>query len=261
MLTTTPHSFDLDSFRKSWQADLIESEAAEIDDLIRENPLLNATMLLRQSALAVKDLRTMRYPCIFGDAEKVCGWSRETLLEAGVDFYVSHIPPADLKGVEQMNLLTSQYISSLSQERSNQFRALYDYGMLRSDGSLCRIHQESMVLKRDASGHAALLLVIVSDITNSKRSGMQHLRLTDGKENLIYQINNANNTYHQLEELSRREMEIARLMGQQLTSDDIARKLNLSLHTVNTHRCNMLRKYEMSDTMELINFLSLYRMI
>jgi DNA-binding CsgD family transcriptional regulator len=128
--------------------------------------------------------------------------------------------------------------------------------MIRSDGGMCRILQESLVLRCDAS-----VLVLIPDVTNIKRDAFQHLRLTNGKENLVYSINNVTGACQPLEGLSRREMEIGRLMGQYLTSEEIAQKLHLSLHTVNTHHYNMLRKFEMTDTKELINFMHLYRLI
>ena len=43
--------------------------------------------------------------------------------------------------------------------------------------------------------------------------------------------------------LTPREFEILKLISSGLNSDEIAKKLNLSTHTVNTHRSNVLQKY------------------
>ncbi|HEY3430374.1 MAG TPA: response regulator transcription factor [Cyclobacteriaceae bacterium] len=54
--------------------------------------------------------------------------------------------------------------------------------------------------------------------------------------------------------LTDREIEIIRLLAQGHSSAYIAKTLFLSTHTVNTHRKNILRKLEVSSTVELVNF-------
>ncbi len=261
MIPSPPGAFDLTSLRKIWKSDLLESEIAEIEALIRDNPLLNETMLIRDSSLAVIDLKNMVYTCIFGDVERVCGWSREILLKEGVAFYVSRLPGPDYHGLEEMTRLMSQYMVALSDVQARESRAILDYRMARPDGSIHRIVQEGHALRRDTEGNILFLIAIISDISNLKRDGHQHLRLTDGRENLMYEVDNTTGACQKLEGLSKRELEIARLMGQRLTSEAIAKKLFLSSHTVDTHRRNMLRKCGMGDTTELLNFLTVYRLI
>lgn len=55
--------------------------------------------------------------------------------------------------------------------------------------------------------------------------------------------------------LSDRELEIARLVCQEYSSEKIATELNLSLHTVNTHRKNILRKIDAKNAIDLMNYL------
>ncbi|MGB5262953.1 MAG: LuxR C-terminal-related transcriptional regulator, partial [Lutimonas sp.] len=53
-------------------------------------------------------------------------------------------------------------------------------------------------------------------------------------------------------QLSTREMEVIRLIEKGLSSKEIAEKLFLSVHTVNTHRGNILKKTEKSNVSDLI---------
>ena len=55
--------------------------------------------------------------------------------------------------------------------------------------------------------------------------------------------------------LSKRELEIAKMVCKELTSDTIAKTLSLSLHTVNTHRKNILKKIEGKNPIDLMNHL------
>jgi len=54
--------------------------------------------------------------------------------------------------------------------------------------------------------------------------------------------------------LSKREQEILVLICQGLTSQNIAKELFISKHTVETHRKNMLRKLNVNSSMELVRF-------
>ena len=53
--------------------------------------------------------------------------------------------------------------------------------------------------------------------------------------------------------LTRREKEILQLLAEGLTSNEIATKLFLSNHTVDTHRKNMLQKFNVHNTTSLMN--------
>jgi DNA-binding NarL/FixJ family response regulator len=54
--------------------------------------------------------------------------------------------------------------------------------------------------------------------------------------------------------LSPREIEILRLVAQELTSAEISRRLFLSVHTVETHRKNIIRKTGAKNLVGLVNY-------
>lgn len=55
-----------------------------------------------------------------------------------------------------------------------------------------------------------------------------------------------------LQQLSEREHEVLSLIGKGLTSREISEKLFISIHTVNSHRKNLLRKLDMKSPAQLI---------
>jgi len=69
------------------------------------------------------------------------------------------------------------------------------------------------------------------------------------KENLIISKNKSANTH-----LTKKEFEIIHLIAQGLTTKEIAAKDFLSVHTVNTHRKNILKKLGINNTSELIMY-------
>jgi DNA-binding NarL/FixJ family response regulator len=56
--------------------------------------------------------------------------------------------------------------------------------------------------------------------------------------------------------LSNRELEIAKLVCKEFSSDEIAEKLNLSFHTISTHRKNILKKLKLKNTIDLLKILN-----
>ena len=61
-------------------------------------------------------------------------------------------------------------------------------------------------------------------------------------------------TYFSKHLLSERELEITSLVCKGLTSKEIAEQLNLSLHTVETHRKNILKKLNLKKTTALVDY-------
>jgi len=49
-----------------------------------------------------------------------------------------------------------------------------------------------------------------------------------------------------------REIDIVKLLGQGMTSEQISQNLKISIHTVNSHRRNMLGKFCLKNTAELL---------
>ena len=160
--------FDFSAYKKAWNAGVNEVDNEEISELLQYNPLLNETLMMQGSALAVKDVRAMRYPLILGDVEKVCGWPKQLFFDEGVEAYLAKMPHTDQEGLEQMTKLIDAFVLNLSREQLMTFRAIFDYRMVRSDGRVGRICQESIILKTDQEGHILFFLALVSDISHMK---------------------------------------------------------------------------------------------
>ncbi|TLU90294.1 response regulator transcription factor [Dyadobacter sediminis] len=253
--------FDLCSFRKVWKSDILSSEINFFDDLIRTSPLLEETLRLRKASVAVIDLHSMRYLCTIGDLKLIIGWDHDIFLKEGVAFFLSKLESSDYRGLEKMSKVMTDYVVTLSHDKIANFKSYFDFRMIRPDGQMVRILQEGVILKRDPTGNISLLLAMISNISYLKRNNRQHLRLTDGNDNLIYEVDNESGLLRKLDNLTKRELEIARMIGEKLTSEEIGERLFLSIHTINTHRQNIVRKLNMADMMEINNFLLAYQII
>ena len=57
-----------------------------------------------------------------------------------------------------------------------------------------------------------------------------------------------------LKDLTKRELEIIKMIASEMTNSQIAKKLNISPRTIDTHRRNILRKIEVKNTAGLVKY-------
>ncbi|NJO25672.1 MAG: response regulator transcription factor [Bacteroidia bacterium] len=72
-------------------------------------------------------------------------------------------------------------------------------------------------------------------------------------EKILQQLQNLHIPVDQIPVLTRREKEILQLLSEGLTSNEVAARLFLSNYTVDTHRKNMLQKFNVHNTQGLLN--------
>lgn len=70
-------------------------------------------------------------------------------------------------------------------------------------------------------------------------------------EKLIHNLTTIQTNKNSIKKLTKRENEICKLIGLGFNSKEIARLLNLSIHTVRTHRKNTIKKLKLSGSGQL----------
>ena len=90
------------------------------------------------------------------------------------------------------------------------------------------------------------------------------LSVNEGKLYLSLDINTVDlntGTISDVPAVSRREMEVLQLIVDGLTNPQIAEKLFISLHTVDSHRKNLLAKFNVNNTASLIRIAIKYSLV
>jgi two-component system, NarL family, nitrate/nitrite response regulator NarL len=75
-------------------------------------------------------------------------------------------------------------------------------------------------------------------------------------DKIVQQLQSLETTDNNIPALTRREKEILHLLADGLTSQDIAQRLFLSTYTVDTHRKNMLQKFNVHNTQSLLRIIN-----
>lgn len=128
------------------------------------------------------------------------------------------------------------------------------YRMRKANGEFIWLLHEFSFLKFDVEGKPLIALSQAKDITSIKENDMLNLWVGKYDETGNYSIELSKKylTRPALQNISKRELEILKLISNGFSSKQIAERLHISLHTVNTHRQNMLQKANASSSGELV---------
>ncbi|MBL0105676.1 MAG: PAS domain-containing protein [Bacteroidetes bacterium] len=195
---------------------------------------------------------------------RLFGWPGEYFKTGGGAFFLSLIHPADVK------VLMDHYGEWLIMK--NKLGLLYDsvsfthtLRMKNSNGEYMAIETEANVVQRNSANETLLLMGSYAQIPESLLSkGSEaetfgNIRLIDGKSYIdIDHVRDlglkltSSTSENKFKNLSSRESEILKLIIDGHSSEEICEKLFISIHTVNMHRKQVLKKLRAKNLAELI---------
>ncbi|TAJ11530.1 hypothetical protein DMA11_16560 [Marinilabiliaceae bacterium JC017] len=125
-----------------------------------------------------------------------------------------------------------------------------NYRFRKADGTYIHLIRNSLITKLDSEGRILQFLSICTDITDLKYDSIQSGKIVKNGE-VLYKISNQ---FDDVENavLSTRELEVYDRLRAGKTSQEIARELFISKHTVDTHRRKIIRKLNIHDTRLLL---------
>jgi DNA-binding CsgD family transcriptional regulator len=203
--------------------------------------------------IALMDVRSQQYKYISPNAYDIIGWTYEQLIAGGVRFTFDRIHPDDLPGAIAFSELINNYYRQLPEPEKPFYSGQWDYRVRNDKDVYYKYTQKDYVLKHSSDGQIEEYLVFFSKIENYKSPDSQHLRLTNGKESLLYKHDHKCRQTYMLETLTKRETEIVQLISKSYSLKEIASELNISFNTVKNHSNNILKKLEAKDSMEAVN--------
>jgi DNA-binding CsgD family transcriptional regulator len=221
----------------------------------RQVPFLEQMARVKNSGITVFDLFKREHIFASYNLEAIFGYDYQKVQELGTDYFNSRIHPDDLFMLTQKSLGLMRFVLALPVEERKDFKLQNEYRILNRHNQYIRIIEQHSVLELDKQGNFWLSLSVI-DISPSQdaRSGVisQFIDLTSGQ--VIDYLELTTKLPSQAEALSKRETEILKLVKEGLLSKEISDNLSLSVHTVNTHRQNILKKLGAANSLEAIDF-------
>ena len=203
----------------------------------------------------ILDIRTQQYNFITNNTIDIFGFESENYRTQGRSFHESTIHPDDKPKTWKLMQSIWKVLSIIPFDQVFNYKFSHDYRIVKPDGKTVRILEQNSVLQQDANGNITHLLGVCHDITQWKKTGAQIASLSSAiyKQYFLFTPDNTSNIKPKTI-LSKRELEIVKLISEGHSSKFIADKLFISFHTVNTHRQKMIEKTNTKNTGGLVQF-------
>lgn len=184
------------------------------------------------------------------------GLSRDKMMTGGMDYFWSLFHPNDIKlWLKSLKNLMAFTMTELDDDQRKRMSYTWNYRIKNAEGKYVNIIQNTTPLQFDGDKKPIIGMahytVLNGNLAMDICASAKYLNDNNEYETLYYQ--NVSNS-KLLGLISNRERDIIRLIITKNTSEKIAEKLNISKHTVNTHRRNILKKVNINSTYELISF-------
>ena len=167
---------------------------------------------------------------------------------------LENIHPNDLPYFLDFEATVTSFFGELSPEKVLKYKVRYDYRIKCADGKYKRILQQVVTIQSDKEGAVLRTFVIHTDISHLKTSNKMILSIIglDGEPS-YYNVKPKRKFSKSKEIFSPREKEVLVLLINGKTSQEIAKDLYISKHTVSVHRKNILRKSNTHTILALAN--------
>ena len=174
------------------------------------------------------------------------------------------ITPDELELItHKSKLISNFYTCFLDKSSVLNYKNLFSYRMKDATGQIRTMLYQAVplsVLENGAPEHVFCIQTDVSHLKITTTNTVSFVHLNGGKNYLnidiaggVFDPENCESAgCDLLKQLTRREIEIVRALSGGLNAEEIAARLHLSPHTVRTHRRNILRKTDCTNTTELV---------
>ena len=184
------------------------------------------------------------------------GLPRDTMLKGGMNYFWSLFHKEDIElWLESLKQLMTFTMSELDNSQRKRMSYTWNYRIKNGNDKYVTIIQNTTPLQFDKNNKPIIGLahytVLDYNLKQDICSSAKFLNENNEYETLFYQNISNQNLLHSI---SNRERDIVRLLIVNKTSNEIGEKLNISKHTVDTHRRNILKKLSLTSTSQLINY-------
>lgn len=184
--------------------------------------------------------------------------------EVNMDLLLSLALPEEIEKIHKKEQVISDFfLGYLEPSEMMDYKIVYTYKMQDHKGNERVILHQATVLSINEEGRFVHVFSIHSDISHLVSNSTQEIsfiNIEGGKS--YYNIDTSEGKFEEdnlskkkrLQELlSNRELEIIKEMALGSSADEISTSLNISPHTVKTHKKNILRKTNCKNSTQLVS--------
>lgn len=189
------------------------------------------------------DLCKMTYQYVSPSVKIVTGYSASEFMKKGVNFNFAIYHHDLLMTQRAIHIELFDFIKSVAKKERVDYKYSYNFMVKHANGKYIKLLQHSRIVEFDKAGNPLLMLAICHEISDFSKENKQTLvisKLKKGKEIIVLK----KDFFPEFENgvLTRKEIEVWKLISDGLSSKEIASQLNIKLNTVFTHRKKIHKK-------------------
>lgn len=229
------------------------------DNYIQDNPSLELIFNNGPCVTWILDMRTLRFSFISKNVKEILGYDNGFFKEKGLAFFSQLVHPDDAAPTWIQVKKKWECLLALPPAQRKEQKFNISYRIIKPNGKIMQVLEQSSVLQLDDRGNITHLMGVCSDVS-----------LLEKLEDKLTPVSPITQKEEDCEApassvaqniLSKRELQIVKLIAAGYKSRDIAKELFISFHTVNTHRQKMIEKTNSKNTGELIQFVMSQKLI
>lgn len=222
----------------------------EPDRLDKQLALIRAMAQLSSSGVTVYDLQKQTHVYVSRNFYQLYGYE---LGDMGPcipnDLFDRKIHPDDRQALARNGYEAMKFMMAQPAHTRKQFKMIVEYRIMSDHQTAIRVSEQHQVLELDASGNIWLSLGVIDISPNQALTDVKSQVINFHTGELIALVNNDISGGIKL---TTREKEILGMIGTGKLSKEISALLDISVHTVNTHRQRILEKLQADNAIEAL---------
>ncbi len=192
---------------------------------------------------------------LFFDERKITGYDTSSYTsENGVDFSLSNFHPEHLQAVQHINRCMHDLYRENSHILPDKMVGNVDALYRIKNGSYIHILQQIVPVDTDNSGQPFLFLSYGHNITHLKKPHSSSLIFTTPEKTYLWKYSFAEKKLEKITPFTETEQHVLQWLSKGKHTKEIAEQMDVSPHTIDTHRRNLLAKTSCLDTTALVAY-------
>lgn len=220
--------------------------------------MLQTLSAVSNSGVSIFDVAKKQILFFSSNYGKLLGFDPKEYEAANHQFFESKIHPDDKYKLAITSISVLKMFNAFTSEEKLNHKVIYEYRMLNVKNTYARLIEQYQILELDKTGQIWLMLSIVDISPDQEKENAVKSQLLNFKTGNFIAIEPEPKPDL---EISKRELEILKLVKEGYLSKEISDKLSISVHTVNTHRQRVLEKLGANNSFEAVTFASKYGLV
>ena len=183
--------------------------------------------------------------------QDIHGFDPETVT---FDDIINSIHPDDMDFVANAEEANLNFLyNTLGKEHVLHYKVNYSFRSKMKNGEYHMLNHQAIILTVDENGNFGKSLNIHTDINHISKTNCLTFSLIGLSGYPSYTNIKVKQNLNEYTLFTSREIEIIKLINEGLQNKEIAESLNISEHTIKTHRKNIYKKSDSKNATELIN--------